>query len=731
MSLRLKKYSLLPLIAMGVGLSGCDNLEDDGPGNSAGTVASFSPSVGVTPQPTVLFFSVSAAAATNDPSLADSTLNIPSSSPPAVAANKLDGYSTGAPITIPMSVPIDPASVQAGVNVHLMHICFDALSRQPIGLGNDGLLPATDFEASVSNTNNTVILIKPTKVLRSMNPVGQSDCNPGASTPASASNVPSNGYMAIVTTGITSTNGTTFEAAPFYAAVKLGNPQLHDGSTRTAHAISLGLSEAIAAFLEPIRQLTSGLEGLANQGSGGAINPADIIMTTAFPTQSVGITLADRKANTASKGAGISNTGLTPANVGAVGNGNIYAGAMTVDYYLTAAANAQDNAPNTTHWNAAPLASGPGTGSTNLTFRNPTPVVTSQQTIPVLAVLPSGMTGPMPVAIFQHGITRSRADVLAIAGALNAKGIAVIAIDLPLHGEAPGSSLAVPGTTERTFNLDLNGDGNADPSGSYFINLSSLPTSRDNIRQGVTDLMQLDAELDAGIAELDSSGTPIGLALQATTTYFVGHSLGGITGTTFLGAMGPGEITAATLAMPGASIPKLLDGSASFAPSITAGLAAAGINSGTESYETFLSFAQQAIDAADPINYIANAQANTQIHLIEVVGDGANNLPDQTVPNNVVEGTLATGHVVHESAPLAGTDPLAEVLGFAQGVSDTATRQLAPGEAAVTRFTAGDHGSILNPAADAATTGEMQNQTAEFLSRDGACIVIAGDTSGC
>ncbi|MGV2480389.1 UNVERIFIED_CONTAM: hypothetical protein IGO34_26690, partial [Salmonella enterica subsp. enterica serovar Weltevreden] len=103
------------------------------------------------------------------------------------------------------------------------------------------------------------------------------------------------------------------------------------------------------------------------------------------------------------------------------------------------------------------------------------------------------------VVIFQHGITGNRSQMLPLSPALTQAGFAVIAIDLPLHGAAATGSeaaLRVPGTTERTFDLDLvnnttsapGPDGSIDGSGTHFINLASLATSRDNLRQGVSDL---------------------------------------------------------------------------------------------------------------------------------------------------------------------------------------------------------------------------------------------------
>src|SRR5690348_1092147 len=98
--------------------------------------------------------------------------------------------------------------------------------------------------------------------------------------------------------------------------------------------------------------------------------------------------------------------------------------------------------------------------------------------------------------------------MFGIAGALAAAGFAVVAMDLPLHGltdpTSPlyrnqllaGSPAAGLIAGERTFDMDLENnatgapgpDGKIDPSGTYIINLNSLLTSRDNLREAVADL---------------------------------------------------------------------------------------------------------------------------------------------------------------------------------------------------------------------------------------------------
>ena len=97
-------------------------------------------------------------------------------------------------------------------------------------------------------------------------------------------------------------------------------------------------------------------------------------------------------------------------------------------------------------------------------------------TVPNAASAADGApAGGWPVLIFQHGITRNREDMFAVADSFGAGGFAVVAIDLPLHGvtsRQPGrpawyfyaagvnpastraSTCRRAGSIERTFDLD-------------------------------------------------------------------------------------------------------------------------------------------------------------------------------------------------------------------------------------------------------------------------------------
>jgi pimeloyl-ACP methyl ester carboxylesterase len=323
-----------------------------------------------------------------------------------------------------------------------------------------------------------------------------------------------------------------------------------------------------------------------------------------------------------------------------------------------------------------------------------------------------------PVVIFQHGITQNRTNLLAISEAFAGAGYAAVAIDLPLHGITDTSNPLYMETndsihlSERTFNLDLMNnttsdqgpDGKPDPSGSFYINLQSLLTSRDNVRQTTSDLIALKNSL-ANVVIVDVNGTPTGDKFDTSRVAFVGHSLGTIAP---FGFFAHEALESITLAMPGGGIAQLLNNSATFGPIIAAGLAQHGVMKGTSDYDAFMLATQTVIDDADPINYALQVGATQKIFAIEVVG-GNGNLPDQVIPNNV------------PTAPLAGTDPLVAYL-QATTLKGNNGDLVTPNKTA--RYNVGTHGSILDPSSSYDATVSMQKQTATFVGSKGAFIPV-------
>ena len=221
-----------------------------------------------------------------------------------------------------------------------------------------------------------------------------------------------------------------------------------------------------------------------------------------------------------------------------------------------------------------------------------------------------------------------------------------------------------------------------------YMNLSSLLTARDNIRQSEVDLLAL---------RLSLNSVALAGQLDATKVSFLGHSLGGFAGVTVtalansgiidpatgeLSAVNPYKINSASYAFPGGGIPGILLKSPSFAPVVMAGLTSSQtfidlveetsgkkVEDMTEAeYQAYVEAiypafanefnfaAQTIIDAADPINYAAAVQASmTPVHLMEIVGDeaaGGTNKSDQVIVN------------ADASLPLIGTEPLIRALGM-------------------------------------------------------------------
>ena len=362
-----------------------------------------------------------------------------------------------------------------------------------------------------------------------------------------------------------------------------------------------------------------------------------------------------------------------------------------------------------------------------------------------------------PVVILQHGITSKKEDMLALTGILSAYGMATVAINHPLHGDPDVFNGLLPGGSR---GFDLDGDGTDDinastVSATHYMNLASLLTTRDNLRQSTSDLLGLRLGLNfLGGANIDS-----------TNVHFLGHSLGAITGINFIGLTNTPldaqvdplfAVNSNTQAMPGVMVANFLLESGAFGDVIKSSLTysasedfqsyVAQVHMGTatptteelvgyyqgfyalltaeqqaELAGTFSQFtfaAQTVTDAGDPANFAAMmAATNTPTHLIEVVGNGSDNLSDQVIPNTV------------SSAPFAGTEGAIALLGLS-GISETTQGESVSG---AVRFVYGHHSSILDPsiraeAPDAemtsAATSEMQVEVANFLSSGGMVIPV-------
>ncbi|QFS86463.1 MULTISPECIES: hypothetical protein [unclassified Marinobacter] len=146
------------------------------------------------------------------------------------------------------------------------------------------------------------------------------------------------------------------------------------------------------------------------------------------------------------------------SNIPGASNVLVAQGSITLPYFLGVPSSQSGAALRTEFWKAdTQLAAGlnaafedaglvipQGTGKSevvNAVF--PFPRKNADITVPMLVMYPSGAdlesADSLPVVIYQHGITTDRSAALTFGSALAANGVAVVAIDQPLHGVSPFS----------------------------------------------------------------------------------------------------------------------------------------------------------------------------------------------------------------------------------------------------------------------------------------------------
>jgi pimeloyl-ACP methyl ester carboxylesterase len=643
----------------------------------------------------------------------DGTLNLPSSPfspvtflPPGrttaePAQNALDGFSTTTHWTVRFEGAINLASVTPASLV-VLQVTTDTATKGVTGLVRP-LARGIDYSVSLSTdsgANGSVLNITPLRPLAAKS-----------------------SYIVLLTNGITSSSGASAAADTDYATIRaqvLGEFAARPPSAPPAPAACTPIA---SATLRALCQLTS-THLLVARAAG--LDPSNIVLSFSFSTQSIGDTLALLSAAplTGTDGAvSLQNTGLTTAQVlpGSPGLARIYAGTIRVPYYLTPPSAGNPTAPLNNYW----LAAGPPAvptldpSSRLLTRFNPLPARVATLDIPVLLTVPTvGGPGPngWPIVLFQHGTPRTRADALLVADSFAARGFAVIAIDLPLHGITPSDPFAAlrqPGR-ERIFDLDLvnnstgapGPDGVIDETGTHFINLANLLVSRDNTRQAVADIVTTLKAIPN--IDFNADGTR---DFDPARIHLVGYSLGAIVGTTVLGVSPIPR--ASGLPMGAVGLTETLRLSDVYGPRINAGLAAASggqLVPGSALYTSWFRDAQTVVDSADGINYTGTVTAGgRRIYVGFVIGGAPNPAggvwgPDTTVPN-------------------ARTEMLTSLLGLpVRGPTAGTAAVSAPG--VQVRFNQGIHNGYLDPRPAPAMTLEMQTQIAEFVATDGTALTV-------
>ncbi|EOB4245273.1 VolA/Pla-1 family phospholipase [Vibrio metschnikovii] len=354
-----------------------------------------------------------------------------------------------------------------------------------------------------------------------------------------------------------------------------------------------------------------------------------------------------------------------------------------------------------------------------ITRYSPLPSIKSLQTVPFLLFTPK--TGEVKnVVIYQHGITSAKENAYAFAFRLAQAGLAVIAIDMPLHGER-----------------SLDEQRSANTNVLAYLNLANLPVARDNVRQSILDVLALRAALT--LSQSSFIGSPLENVNIATGSQIklLGHSLGGIVGLSALAASEKSEanalyrFSAAAIHNSGGRIAPLLFGSDAFAPQIKHNLALTSAQykafadtycigqtdsacygifeqNATELQKAQLnalfaqfSFAAQSVlDSIDPMANLASG-ITTPLLLTQVHND-------DTVPNVTKEAGIL---------PFAGTEPVASLLGLTT-INRTTPTVNGQSSVFIEYNATAKHSTFIGPQngmLDWDHHGEMQKQTVDFF----------------
>ena len=448
-------------------------------------------------------------------------------------------------------------------------------------------------------------------------------------------------YLAYVTSDVLDDRGKALVANPVFAMLRLVNP-LVDGGRST---VSL-LTDAQAAQLEPLRlAMKPALDALERAG----VARTSLALAFAFTTQSESAVLDQLYwyptiLGDALPAAPLWVTDATPiykaraqaAGVPLAAVGKVLVGSLVTPIAVTGPSGTLD--PSNPRVDQAPF-------------------------VLYLPATPPPAAG-YPIAIFGHGFTRSKSDSLALANALASAGRASIAIDQLFHGDrasCTGSRAATMQPTDdascaNPFTQQCNEDplvgrcvarssatraacgaSPGDPSGDLacaaqgqgrcvasdhaceggdflrdasgrpvisgwnLLSLENFFATRDNLRQQVIDLAQLERVIvGQGPGSLASL---VGAGFDPTAMGYVGQSLGAIEGSLF-GAVSL-RTSRVALSAPGGSLVGLVTTAPAFAAqkaALLAQLGALGLHPGTPSFDRTLGIAQWILDPADPVN---------------------------------------------------------------------------------------------------------------------------------
>ncbi|WP_114635239.1 alpha/beta fold hydrolase [Vibrio splendidus] len=356
---------------------------------------------------------------------------------------------------------------------------------------------------------------------------------------------------------------------------------------------------------------------------------------------------------------------------------------------------------------------------------DPLPIVVESQIINADIYTPARWDGieQLPTVVFVHGVTADKSAASLMAKDYTTQGFAVVAIDMPYHGER--------------MRYDLNGlEISAKANKSFFINIDSPLALRSNLQQSVSDFLGLRFALN---------GQPW---VDKKNIHLVGHSLGGIMSvmvsefsqeTRELQANSDFSFNTVNFVVPGQGLTNLVLSSQTLGPEMSEGVKKSPdvqrsiaetvvpescvtdtsnqqciavlnefVSSSSENaltvsqlendiYDLLVTGLKQgvqaAIDSSDPASFTSRQANNEQpTLLLAAVGDcgdscdvGVDYIPDSVVPNSAPDNIRT------------GTEPLIKALGLAPITGTTGQPLTTTETRGVIRTTTGGHGTYLFP----------------------------------
>lgn len=611
--------------------AGCSSPDPSGtnnPSNVSGNAVIFNPSTGQIPLPNILATATAKNPITQYVNSSGTVGVRPANTPmtPPEALAYVNTYEVGAtnavaglnaPVYIRFSSPVDPATVKAA-NIKVFQLTPDAAGTENSPLGFTDISALFDFKYTAGSTDlflfpkfplmpgyrymyvvtNRVLDASSGKpvcsstyfdMLKSIFPLVGAfaalepiRANVYADPPTN-SIIKLSGYAKVMDDLITAKTTTTVtsrdEIAILGRFITTGAGFIPTDATNatTQSASRIPMETALRSFAAG-----AGLGGLPGKTWTNAVNSATTIPASAYWSA-------------------VGAPGTAPATLASVVTGSINSAELSIDPVVAkAAANASN--PDLT---AVTGAYNPAAGVVQ-SFRsgaNLTGFYHVTGTVPFTYLVPTAPNGKL--VIFQHGITGQKEQVVAVAGALTGQGYAVIAIDLPLHGQlspthglSPGDSAGVIKQKQALWGQD-------------FMAIGAPLATRSNIQQAAFNLNRLELTLKTGGFALAGIA-----AAPPTEIKFAGLSLGAIVGTYYLagntslntaGSL-PYPYNQTTLSsdmkgflsVPGARTAYLIQNSPAFGPSVNAGLAAKGIVTGSPTYHNFFQVTQSVVDPVDP-----------------------------------------------------------------------------------------------------------------------------------